>query len=202
MPSIFVDPWDLSEEAAEERYQKLSRRLNDRMREMEKRGITTEAVEKYEALVNDMTGGRARLPKNAGDPRQALNRVQDILNMKGSSWKATKEFALKGMKTFEEKYGIKFKSPKQYIDFWRNENVQKLKQDYGNSGAALMVAEMQTAEDDQLRKLADDFLSDDLPEEEILTSLGFRDQTELLKTLAERRRRNERNGNNRRSGNR
>jgi hypothetical protein len=202
MPSIFVDPWDLSEEAAEERYKKLSRRLNDRMREMEKRGITTEAVEKYQALVNDMTGGRARLPKNTGDPRQALNRVQDILNMKGSSWKATKEFALKGMKTFEEKYGIKFKDPKQYIDFWRNENVQKLKQDYGNSGAALLVAEMQAAEDDQLRKLADDFLSDDLPEEEILTSLGFRDQTELLKTLAERRRRNERNENNRRSGNR
>ena len=202
MPSIFVDPWDLSEEAAEERYQKLSRRLNDRMREMERRGITTEAVEKYQALVNDMTGGRARLPKSAGDPRQALNRVQDILNMRGSSWKGTKQFALKGMKTFEEKYDIKFKSVKQYVDFWRNENVQKLKQDYGNSGAALMVAEMQTSDDDQLRKLADDFLSDDLPEEEILTSLGFRDQTDLLKTLAERRRRNERKRNNRRSGNR
>lgn len=196
MPSLFVDPWDLSEEAAEERYQKLSRRLNDRMREMEKRGITTEAVEKYQALVNDMTGGRARLPKTAGDPRQALNRVQDILNMRGSSWKGTKEFALRGMKTFEQKYGIKFKSPKQYIDFWRNENVQKLKQDYGGSNAALIVAEMQTSDDDTMKKVAEDFLAaDDMAESDILTSLGFRDQTDLLQTLAERRRRNDRKSN-------
>jgi len=202
MPTIFVDPWDLSEEAAEKRYQKLSRRLNDRMREMEKRGITTDAVEKYQALVNDMTGGRARLPKNAGDPRQALNRVQDILNMKGSSWKATKEFALKGMRTFREDHGIEFKSVKQYIDFWRSENVQKLKQDFGGSAAAMVVAEMYTADDDVLKKAAEDFVSSDLPENALLSSLGFKDQTELLKKLAERRRRNERKRNNRRSGNR
>lgn len=201
MPSIFVDPWDLSEEAAEKRYQKLSRRLNDRMREMEKRGITTDAVEKYQALVNDMTDGRTRLPKSPGDPRQALNRVQDILNMKGSSWKATKEFALKGMKTFDEDHGIKFKSVKQYIDFWRSENVQKLKKDYGGSAAAMLAAEMYTSDDDELKKAAEDFLSAK-PETALLSALGFKDQTTLLKTLAERRRRNERKRNNRRSGNR
>lgn len=201
MPSIFVDPWDLSEEAAEERYQKLSRRLNDRMREMEKRGITTEAVEKYQALVNDMTGGRVRLPKNAGDPRQALNRVQDILNMRGSSWKETKEMSLRGMKTFREKYGINFKSIKQYNDFWRNENVQRIKNLYG-SAAALQAAEMANIDDDRLSADAEEFLlNDSLSDEELLTAMGFRDQTDLLKTLAERRRRNERKRNNRRSGN-
>lgn len=186
--TIFVDPWDLSEEAAQSRYEKVVRKLNDRMREMERHGVTTEAVEKYQNLVDDMTDGRKRLPSkvSADEARNALLRVQDILEMRGSSWKETKEFSLKGMKSFREKYGINFKSVKQYNDFWASENVQRLKQLYG-SAAAMEAANMRTSDDAELQKAAEDFLEDDeLGDDEILEALGFENQTDLLRKLAER----------------
>lgn len=186
--TIFVDPWDLSEEAAQSRYENVVRKLNDRMREMERHGVTTEAVEKYQNLVDDMTDGRKRLPSkvSADDARNALLRVQDILEMRGSSWKETKEFSLKGMKSFREKYGINFKSVKQYNDFWASENVQRLKQLYG-SAAAMEAANMRTSDDAELQKAAEDFLEDDeLGDDEILEALGFENQTDLLRKLAER----------------
>lgn len=186
--TIFVDPWDLSEEAAQSRYEKAVRLLNDRMREMEKHGVTTEAVEKYQNLVDDMTEGKKRLPSkvSADDARNALLRVQDILEMRGSSWKETKEFSMKGMKTFREKYGVNFKSVKQYNDFWGSENIQRLKQLYG-SAAAMEAAEMRTSEDSELRKAAEDFLEDDeMNDVEMLEALGFNNQTELLRKIAER----------------
>lgn len=194
MADLFVDPWDLSEDAARERYQKLARRLNDNMRKMEKHGVTNRAVENYQSLVEDLTDGNKRLPKNvsAEDARTALLRVQDILDMRGSTWKETKEFALKGMNTFREKYGINFESVAQYNRFWSSENVQKLKTTYG-SGAVLQAAQMQAADDDKLQQLAEDFLEADLVEaEDVLQALGFENQRELVRSMAERRRHNER----------
>ena len=199
MAILYVDPWDLTEEQAANRYQKLSRRLNDRMREMQKRGVTTDAVEKYQALVNDLTEGNARLPKNINqdDARRVLDRVQNILETPGSSWRTTKEFSLRGMKTFREKYGIDFKSVKQYIDFWRSENVQKLKSNRG-SMAAMEVAEMQNSDDDVLKDAAESFIEgDEIPDDEMLSALGFESERDLVKSIAERRRSYEQRQQNR-----
>lgn len=195
---LYVNPWELSEGAAQDRYEKLVRRLNDRMREMEKRGVTTEAVEKYHALVEDMAEGNKRLPSSVSEDeaRQALNRVQDILEMRGSSWRKTKEFSQRGMKTFREKYGIKFDSVKQYTNFWQSEKVQKIKQLYG-SGAALLFAEMQTTEGDELKTMAEEYLEDDAMEtDDLLEMLGFDSQADLMRAVAERKRNNGRRRRN------
>lgn len=194
---LYVDPWELSEKAAADRYGKMVRKLNDRMREMEKHGVKTEAVEKYQSLVEDMTEGRKRLPSKVSqdDARQALNRVQDILEMRGSSWRTTKEFSMRGMKTFRNKYGINFKSVKQYNDFWISENVQRIKNLYGSS-AALQAAQMQTSDDDELRQLAEDFIEEDeVTDDELLSLLGFESQSQLMRKVAERRRNNGRGKN-------
>lgn len=194
---LYVDPWELSEKAAADRYGKMVRKLNDRMREMEKHGVKTEAVEKYQSLVEDMTDGRKRLPSkvSADDARQALNRVQDILEMRGSSWRTTKEFSMRGMKTFRNKYGINFKSVKQYTNFWMSENVQRIKNLYGSS-AALQAAQMQTSDDDELRQLAKDFIEEDeVTDDELLSLLGFESQSQLMRKVAERRRNNGRGKN-------
>lgn len=180
---LYVNPWDLSEEQARERYEKLSRRLNDRMREMDRRGITTEAVEKYQMLVEDLTDGNKRLPKTVSleDARSALNRVQDILEMRGSSWKNTKEFSLKGMKTFREKYGIRFDSVAQYTRFWASEQVQTLKK-WVPSNELNKVAEMFTSDNDVMKKAAEDFLKTDSEDPmELLKALGFDSMADFLK---------------------
>lgn len=200
---LYVDPWELTPEQARERYAKLSRRLNDRMREMEKHGVTTDAVEKYQALVNDMTNGNARLPKNinADDARKVLDRVQNILEMPGSSWRTTKDFALRGMKTFKDKYGIKFKSVKQYMDFWQSENIQKLKSQYG-SMAALEAAELQDSDDDVLQNAAESFIEgDEIADDELLSALGFESERDLVRSIAERRRSYEQRQNRKRKRN-
>lgn len=200
---LYVDPWELTEEQAASRYQKLSRRLNDRMREMEKRGVTTDAVEKYQALVNDMTEGNARLPKNINpdDARRVLDRVQNIMETPGSSWRTTKEFALRGMKTFKDKHGIVFKSVKQYVDFWRSQNVQKLKSQYG-SMAAMEAAELQDSDDDVLKDAAKNFIEDDeIADDKLLSALGFESERDLVKAIAERRRRYEQRQNRKRKRN-
>lgn len=183
---IYVNPWDLTEEAAEARYEKLARRLNDRMRTLEGHEITTDAMEKYQALVHDMSKGNLRLPSRAkGDARTALLRVQDILEAPGSTWKQTKENALKGMNTFREKYGVDFKSVKQYNDFWRSEAVKSLKSHYG-SGGALRAAETVTTDDKALADKAQAYLdADNLSEEALLELMGYGSETEALMELAE-----------------
>lgn len=193
MPKLYVDPWDLSDEQVADRYSKLARRLNDRMRKMENWGITTDALEKYQMLVDDLTNGNKRLPKKIPEAhaRAALERVQNILETPGSSWKQTKEFALRGMKTFKEKYGVNFRDVKQYNDFWRSENVQKLKSVYG-SLAAMKAAEMQNSDDDLMRGLANEFIeSDELETDDMLEALGFESEADLLRMIAESRRANE-----------
>lgn len=193
MADLYVDPWDLSDAQVADRYSKLSRRLNDRMRELESHGITTDALEKYQVLVQDLAEENKRLPKNIPEShmRSALERVQNILETPGSSWKQTKEFALRGMKTFKEKYGINFRDVKQYNDFWRSENIQKFKSAYG-SQAANAVAKMQASEDDELRKAVEDFIADDEMEaDDMLEALGFESEADLLRTIAESRRANE-----------
>lgn len=187
---LYVDPWELSPEQAQQRYEKLARKLNDRMREMEKRGVTTDAVEDYQTLVHDLTEGNKRLSLQISeeDARSALKRVQDILEDPGSKWRTTKEFAQRGMKTFGSKYGINFKNQKQYIDFWRSENIQKLKKQYG-SDTALVAAQMQTSDDEVLKDAAETFLeSEDLDTDDLLGALGFNSQAEILRAAAELRR--------------
>lgn len=186
---LYVDPWELSEEQAQERYNKLARRLNDRMRDMEKRGVTTEAVEDYQALVKDMAEGNQRLPSRVSleDARTALNRVQDILEDPGSKWRTTKEFAQRGMKTFNKEWGVKFPNVKDYINFWRSDNIQKLKRNYG-SDAALVAAQMQTSDDDVLKQAAKDFLDEEVDDSELLSALGFGSQEDILRAAAEMRR--------------
>ena len=184
---LYVDPWELTPEQARERYEKLSRRLNDRMREMNRRGITTEAVEKYQMLVEDMTDGNKRLPKKVDteDARSALNRVQDILEMRGSSWKQTKEFSMKGMQTFREKYGIQFDSVAQYNRFWSSEQVQTLKK-WVPSNEITKVAEMYTSDDDVMKKAAEDFLETDSEDPmELLEALGFDTMADFLRFTGE-----------------
>lgn len=195
MSKLFVDPWDMSENAAKNRYEKLARKLNDRMREMEKHGVTTQAVEKYQSLVSDLTDGNKRLPKSIGEDeaRTALLRVQDILEMKSSSWKETKEFSLKGMQTFKEKYGIEFESVAQYNKFWSSDAVQKLKSQHGGSGYALQAAYMLNSDNSKLKQLAEDFMDEDgISDDEILSALGFGSQRDIMNAMAERRRHNER----------
>lgn len=204
MAILYVDPWDLTEEQAVSRYQKLSRRLNDRMREMERHGVTTDAVEKYQTLVNDLSEGNKRLSKNIDkeNARRALERVQNILETQGSSWRQTKEFSLRGMKTFRNKYGIKFKSVKQYNDFWRSENIQKLKAQYG-SMAALEAAELQDSDDDVLKDAAESFIEgDEIADDMILSALGFESERDLVRSIAERRRSYEERENRKRKRNR
>lgn len=186
---LYVDPWELTEEQAQQRYNKLARKLNDRMRDMEERGVTTDAVEDYQALVKDMTAGNKRLPSKVSldDARTALLRVQDILEDKGSKWRTTKEFAQRGMKTFDKEWDIKFPSVKEYIRFWRSDNIQKLKHDYG-SDAALVASQMQSSDNDVLRQAANDFLDKDLDDDELLSALGFDSQEDILRAAAELRR--------------
>ena len=186
---LYVDPWELTEEQAQQRYNKLARKLNDRMRDMEKRGVTTDAVEDYQALMKDMAAGNKRLPSKVSldDARTALNRVQDILEDPGSKWRTTKEFAQRGMKTFNEDWEIKFPSVKEYIRFWRSDNIQKLKHDYG-SDAALVAAQMQSSDNDVLKQAAKDFLDKDVDDSELLSALGFGSQEDILRAAAELRR--------------
>lgn len=201
MAILYVDPWDLTEEQAVSRYQKLSRRLNDRMREMERHGVTTDAVEKYQTLVNDLSEGNKRLSKNIDKERArtALERVQNILETQGSSWRQTKEFSMRGMKTFRNKYGIKFKSVKQYNDFWRSENIQKLKSQYG-SMAALEAAELQDSDDDVLKDAAESFIEgDEIEDDLLLSALGFESERDLVRSIAERRRSYEQRQNRKRN---
>ena len=189
MPSIYVDPWELPDSVVQSRYQKLARRLNDRMRTMEAHGIDNTAVEKYNALVNDLTDKtRSRLPErkklSASDARSALQRVQDILEMHNSTWKNVKETSLKAMKTMEQRYGIEFKSIQQYQKWANSEHMAKLKRTYGY-GAATELASMMTSDDATMKKLANEFLDDDSKTTtEMLKALGFNKPSELLRRSA------------------
>lgn len=178
----YISPWELTDEQVEQRYKRLAKQLDERVARLEKAGYETQAVEDYDILKMDLGGGD-KLNKSPDDYRNALHRVNEILTSPSASLQTVKTQAVTGMKTFSEKYGIKFESPQQYNRFWRSESVQKLKANY-LSGSALKLAEQFTSSDDKARKIAEDFIeSESINESEIFSMLGYENEADLLRDM-------------------
>ena len=185
---LFVDPWELTEDQALRKYQKIARKLNDRIRTLEKHGVATSAMEKYQTLVEDLTDGRKRLPQalSPSDARSALLRVQDLIQDRGTKWAAVKSTASKGINTYREKYGIEFDSIQQYTKFMSSDAIRELRNLYGSDSVLAVASEVA---DNKNREAAEKFLEGDQnTAADLLSLLGFETQADLLRAAAKVRR--------------
>lgn len=109
---------------------KAARRLNDRMRNLEKSGLHPKALDDYKLLLQDLGISTSRIPQRADfdfpgmTNAQANRRIKAILSQKTSSVAGVKRAYRSAMKTWKEKYGVTFKNAQQYLDFISSNEVK------------------------------------------------------------------------------
>lgn len=165
----------------------LAKRLNQRMRRLERAGIEYGAIKMYKKDVARYYTGRKGFTESRGKTKgltvkHEIALIQNLLNRPTSTLPGIKEIRKKAMNTFEEKYNVKFKNVKEYEDFIESDTWKKMDQLYG-SGTALDLIAVSEKTVEQVRKSVEDFLkkSDKYKSEDIAKQLGFRSLKVALK---------------------
>ena len=147
----FIDPNDLEPEQLLQYRRTLAKRLNERARTLEKKGITWGFIERYNLAVMDY--GRKRLPENKKvTPGMStlgeVLRMQNLLEMETSTLTGIRRVNMRRKKALKERYGITFESDEQMARFFENEGYRMLSDLYGSGTALNIVAGLDEAPDE------------------------------------------------------
>lgn len=166
---------------------KLAKRLNQRMRRLERAGIDYGAIKMYrEELARYYAGNKGfkeSLGKTKGiSVKHEISLIQNLLNRPTSTLQGIHRIRKKAMNTFEEKYNVKFKNVQEYEDFIESETWKKMENLFG-SNTALDIIASSNKTISQVRKSVDEFIkkTDKYKSEDIAKELGFKSLPDALK---------------------
>lgn len=166
---------------------KLAKRLNQRMRRLEKAGIDYGAIKIYKQDVAryypENKGFKESLGKTKGiSVKHEISLLQNLLNLPTSTLPGIKKIRKKAMGTFETRYGVKFKNVQQYEDFINSVTWKKLDELYG-SGTALDIIAKSQKTISEIQKDVESFITktDRYTSSDIAKQLGFKSLPDALK---------------------
>ena len=166
---------------------KLAKRINQRMRRLEAKGLTKGgAYSDYQYILNRFFGGARRIPENLNIykslPRTEVVAMQKILKQKTSSVQGWNDIMNKRIQTIYERYGIKFKSNQELADFFTSIEFKELSALY-SSKQALRIINSSKYDISELKVILEEFRDrqDRNKANDIAVALGFKSEAEALK---------------------
>ena len=166
----------MSLEQQQQVYATLSKRANQRMRDIKKAGhhsYASDIAEKYLTDVHKRTTFKQSKKLTGDELKQSLNALEDFFTAKSSSVKGIKLIEQKHDKIFLEEKGIEIKDRKKFYDFLSSNTFATLSKQ---------------ADSDQIAKDFNSAMADDLSVEQIME--GYREFLEndmTFEEVAERR---------------
>lgn len=166
---------------------KLAKRLNQRMRRLERAGIDYGAIKMYrEELARYYAGNKGfkeSLGKTKGiSVKHEISLIQNLLNRPTSTLQGIRNIHRKAQHKFEEIYHVKFKNVSQYEDFIESKTWEKMEDLFG-SGTTLDLIAVSQKSVEQIRKSVEDFIAktDKYTSSDIAKQLGFKSLSDALK---------------------
>nr|DAU90361.1 MAG TPA: hypothetical protein [Caudoviricetes sp.] len=166
---------------------KLAKRLNQRMRRLERAGIDYGAIKIYKQDVARYYTGNKGFKESLGKTKgisvkHEISLIQNLLNLPTSTVPGIKKIRKKAMATFEERYNVKFKNVQEYEDFIQSSTWKKLEELYG-SGTALDIIAASQKSVSEIQKDVEDFIkkTDRYSSSDIAKQLGFKSLPDALK---------------------
>lgn len=166
---------------------KLAKRLNQRIRRLESRGIDYGAIRIYKQDVARYYPGNKGFKESLGKTRgisvkHEISLLQNLLNLPTSTFSGIKKIRKKAMGTFEDRYNVKFKNAQQYEDFIASSTWKKLDELYGSATALDIIAKSQKSVS-EIQKDVESFIAktDRYTSSDIAKELGFKSLPDALK---------------------
>lgn len=166
---------------------KLAKRINQRMRRLESKGLTQGgAYADYQDILNRYFGGARRIPENFGIykslPKTEVAAMQKLLKEKTSTVQGWNEVIKKRVQTMYKKYGVQFKNNQELYDFINSLEFEALSRLY-SSKQALRLIEHSKMTLDEVRYLLNRFRYSTSKDNAsiIAEELGFKSEAEALK---------------------
>lgn len=167
--------------------QKLAKRINQRMRRLEQKGLTQGgAYADYQDLLNRFFGGAERIPENMKIykhlPRTEVSAMQKLLKEKTSTVQGWNEVMSARVKTMYDRYGVRFKNNFEMADFIASLEFEAMKKSYGSKQLLRMI-ENSGMSPDEVKEAYHSFVlkQDRNTATEIAKMLGFKSEAEALK---------------------
>ena len=180
----------LSKKSDKELYtirKKLAKRLNQRMRRLERAGIEYGAIKMYKKEVARYYAGNKGFKESLGKTkgisvRHEISLIQNLLNRPTSTMQGIRNVHRKAQHKFEELYHVKFKNVSQYEDFILSKTWEKMEDLYG-SGTAFDLIAVSKKSVEQIRKSVEDYIAktDKYTSSDIAKQLGFKSLPDALK---------------------
>lgn len=166
---------------------KLAKRINQRMRRLEAKGLTQGgAYADYQDILNKFFGGAKRIPENLNFykhlPKSEVTAMQRLLKEKTSSVQGWNEVMQNRVQTIYKRYGVQFKSNQELYDFINSLEFEALSRLY-SSKQALRLIEHSEMTLDEVRYLLNRFRYSTSKDNAsiIAEELGFKSEAEALK---------------------
>lgn len=166
---------------------KLAKRINQRMRRLESKGLTQGgAYADYQDILNRFFGGAKRIPENLNIykhlPKSEVSAMQKLLKEKTSTVQGWNEVMEARVQTMYKKYGVQFKNNQELYDFINSLEFEALSRLY-SSKQALRLIEHSKMTLDEVRYLLNRFRYSTSKDNAsiIAKELGFKSEAEALK---------------------
>lgn len=180
----------LSRKSEKELYairKKLAKRLNQRMRRLERAGIDYGAIKMYRQEVARYYAGNRGFKESLGKTKgisvkHEISLIQNLLNRPTSTMQGIRNIHRKAQHKFEELYHVKFKNVSQYEDFIESKTWEKMEDLFG-SGTTLDLIAVSKKSVEQIRKSVEGFIAknDKYTSSDIAKQLGFKSLSDALK---------------------
>lgn len=172
---------------------KLAKRLNQRMRRLERAGIDYGAIKMYrEELARYYAGNKGfkeSLGKTKGiSVKHEISLIQNLLNRPTSTLQGIRNIHRKAQHKIEEIYHVKFKNVSQYEDFIESKTWEKMEDLFGSGTTFDLIAVSQKSVE-QIRKSVEDFIAktDKYTSSDIAKQLGFKSLPDALNKVKSNR---------------
>lgn len=166
---------------------KLAKRLNQRMRRLERAGIDYGAIKMYRQEVARYYAGNRGFKESLGKTKgisvkHEISLIQNLLNRPTSTMQGIRNIHRKAQHKFEELYHVKFKNVSQYEDFIESKTWEKMEDLFG-SGTTLDLIAVSKKSVEQIRKSVEGFIAknDKYTSSDIAKQLGFKSLSDALK---------------------
>lgn len=166
---------------------KLAKRLNQRMRRLERAGIDYGAIKMYRQEVARYYAGNRGFKESLGKTKgisvkHEISLIQNLLNRPTSTKQGIRNIHRKAQHKFEELYHVKFKNVSQYEDFIESKTWEKMEDLFG-SGTTLDLIAVSKKSVEQIRKSVEGFIAknDKYTSSDIAKQLGFKSLSDALK---------------------
>lgn len=166
---------------------KLAKRLNQRMRRLERAGIDYGAIKMYRQEVARYYAGNRGFKESLGKTKgisvkHEISLIQSLLNRPTSTMQGIRNIHRKAQHKFEELYHVKFKNVSQYEDFIDSKTWEKMEDLFGSSTALDIIATSNKTIS-QVRKAVEEYIAktDKYTSSDIAKQLGFKSLPDALK---------------------